>query len=110
MAHWFKPIHLIIQIDDVMVPKFKNIFPLHLWYSRPFGMNFEGTCLNNFKKWFKNAQCKNNFKSSNVTNWFRFIYFEIWGSGPLQWEYCNKIIHLYFHFSYFDGVLNTQKL
>ncbi len=43
MAHWFKPIHLIIQIDDVTVPKFYNIFPLHLWYSRPFGMSFEFT-------------------------------------------------------------------
>ncbi len=45
-----------------------------------------------------------------MTNWFRFIYLKIWGSGPLQWGYCNKIFHLYFHFSYFDGVLNTQKL
>jgi hypothetical protein len=45
-----------------------------------------------------------------VTNWFWFIYLKIWGSGPLQWGYCNKIFHLYFHFLYFDGVLNTQKL
>jgi hypothetical protein len=51
MAHWFEPIHLIIQIDGVMVPKFYNIFPLHLWYSRPLGMSFEFTI--DAKKRFK---------------------------------------------------------
>lgn len=44
-----------------------------------------------------------------MTNWFWFFFFKIWGSGPLQWEYCNKIFHLYFHFSYFDGIASTQK-
>lgn len=56
MAHWFKPIHLIIQIDDMMVPKFYNILPLHLWYSRPFGMSFE--FIVDAKKQFKKRKSK----------------------------------------------------